>query len=40
MFHQAMNAAIKIVITTCKLVLGMALGLLTVVGIIFKAAIK
>ena len=40
MFHTVMNAAIKIAVTTGKLVLGMALGLLTVVGIIFKAAIK
>ena len=40
MFHQVMNAAIKVTVTTGKLVLGMALGLLTVVGIVFKAAIK
>ena len=40
MFHIAMNAAIMITVTTGKLILGMALGLLTVVGIIFKAAIK
>lgn len=40
MFHTAMNAAIKITVTTGKLVLGMVLGLLTVVGIIFKSAMK
>ena len=40
MFHQIMNAAIMITVTTGKLILGMVLGLLTVVGIIFKAAIK
>lgn len=40
MFHTVMSAAIKITVTTGKLILGMALGLLTVVGIIFKAAIK
>ena len=40
MFHTVMNAAIKITVTTGKLILCMALGLLTVVGIIFKAAIK
>ena len=40
MFHIVMNAAIKIAVTTGKLILCMALGLLTVVGIIFKAAIK
>ena len=40
MFHQIMNAAIKITVTTGKLILGMVLGLLTVIGIIFKAAIK
>lgn len=40
MFHTVMNVAIKITVTTGKLILGMALGLLTVVGIIFKAAIK
>ena len=40
MFHQVMNAAIKVTVTIGKLILGMALGLLTVVGIIFKAAIK
>ena len=40
MFHQVMNAAIKITVTTGKLILSMALGLLTVVGIIFKAAMK
>lgn len=40
MFHQVMNAAIKVTVTTGKLILGMALGLLTVVSIIFKAAIK
>ncbi len=40
MFHTAMNAAIKIAVTTGKLILCMALGLLTVVGIIFKSAIK
>lgn len=40
MFHTAMNVVIKIAVTTGKLVLGMALGFLTVVGIIFKSAIK
>lgn len=40
MFHQVMNTAIKVTVTTGKLILGMVLGLLTVVGIIFKAAIK
>lgn len=40
MFHTAMNAAIKITVTTGKLVLGMVLGLLTVIGIVFKSAIK
>ena len=40
MFHTAMNAAIKIAVTTGKLVLGMVLGLLTVIGIIFKSAMK
>lgn len=40
MFHTVMNAAIKIAVTTGKLVLGMVLGLLTVIGIIFKSAIK
>ena len=40
MFHQVMDAAIKVTVTAGKLILGMALGLLTVVGIIFKAAIK
>ena len=40
MFHTAMNAAIKITVTTGKLVLGMALGLLTVIGVIFKSAMK
>lgn len=40
MFHTVMKAAIKITVTTGALILGMALGLLTVVGIIFKAAIK
>ena len=40
MFHTVMHAAIKVTVTTGKLILGMALGLLTVVGIIFKAAIK
>ena len=40
MFHTAMNVAIKIAVTTGKLILCMVLGLLTVVGIIFKSAIK
>ena len=40
MFHTAMNAAIKIAVTTGKLVLGMVLGLLTVIGVIFKSAMK
>lgn len=40
MFHTAMNAAIKITVTTGKLVLGTVLGLLTVIGIVFKSAIK
>lgn len=40
MFHTVMNAAIKIAVTTGKLVLGMVIGLLTVIGIIFKSAIK
>ena len=40
MFHQIMNAAIKITVTTGKLILGMVLGLLTVIGIIFKSAMK
>lgn len=40
MFHTVMNAAIKIAVTTGKLVLGIVLGLLTVIGIVFKSAMK
>ena len=40
MFHTVMNAAIKISVTTGKLILGMVFGLIAVIGIIFKAAIK
>lgn len=40
MFHQVMNAAIKVTVITGKLILCMVLGFLAVVGIIFKSAIK
>ena len=39
-FHFLMTACIKGAILAAKIVAGVVLGLLTVVGIIFKSAIK
>ncbi len=40
MFHHFMNTALSVTITTGKVVAGMGIALVTVVGIIFKSALK